>query len=100
MSAAAVIMARRKRYVRAFHEAGALSANTARSLAEVGQRDSRWFQQMVRQGVFVQVGAERYYLDQSRWGQAISMQQKAALLTLGLVLVFIAVVQLINQWVM
>jgi len=100
MSAAAVIMARRKRYVRAFYGAGALSPGTARSLAEVGQWDSRFFQQMVRQGIFVQVGDGRYYLDQVRWGQVASLQRRMALFTIGLVLVFIAVVQLLSHWIM
>lgn len=100
MSAAAVIMARRKRYVRAFYGAGALSPGTARSLAEVGQRDTRWFQQMVRQGVFVQVGDGRYYLDQAGWARVVSAQQRAAFLALGLMLILFAIMHLISQWVM
>lgn len=100
MGAAAVIMARRRRFLRAFYGAGALSPGTARSLAEVGQWDSRFFQQMVRQGIFVPVGDGRYYLDQVRWGQVATLQQKMALFTIGLVLVFIAVVLFLSHWIM
>lgn len=92
MSAAAIVAARKKRYVRAFYQQGALSPQTAKTIGEVGQSPSRWFQQMVHAGIFVEVGEGRYYLDQQRWDEIQLRQRRAVLIFCALLLVWIIIV--------
>ena len=62
MGAAAVIIARQNRYLRAFEQAGAIAPERARSLADLGLRDSRIFHGLVRRGYIV-AAAGGYYVD-------------------------------------
>ncbi|MGI6358402.1 MAG: hypothetical protein ACOX2K_06900 [Bacillota bacterium] len=92
MSAAAAIMARRKRYISAFYNQGALSPQAAKTLTEVGQRDSVIFRGMAAQGIFVQVdGTDKYYLDQETLLQTTQRQRKVG----AIALVFILIVTLL-----
>jgi hypothetical protein len=60
---AAFIIAKQNQYLRRFQEAGAISPDTAKSLVQVGCRDSRMFQRMVRREVIWQAVPGKYYLD-------------------------------------
>jgi hypothetical protein len=57
------IIAKQNQYMRRFQEARAVSPDTAMSLEQVGCRDSRMFQRMVRREVIRQVTPGKYYLD-------------------------------------
>ncbi len=87
MSAAAAIAARKRRYVAAFYQHGALSPGTARTLADVGQRPSRWFQQMAQQAIFVEVSEGKYYLDQQVWAETIERQRRLALVVVPVMVI-------------
>jgi hypothetical protein len=60
---AGFIIAKQNQYLRRFQEAGAVSPETARSLEQVGCRDSRMFQRLVRREVIRQAATGKYYLD-------------------------------------
>lgn len=64
MSAAAVILLKRAKYLRAFREAQATSPDTAKPLMQLGIRDSFLFRRMVSRGVFVALPDGRYYLSE------------------------------------
>lgn len=64
MSAAAVIMLRRKRLIRRFREVGALDEQHAVIFDSLGERRSWTFNQMVNHRVFVQTADGRFYLDE------------------------------------
>ena len=59
----AFIVAKQNQYLRRFQEAGAVSPETAKGLEQVGCRDTRMFQRMVRREVIRQAMPGTYYLD-------------------------------------
>lgn len=59
-----VIIRKQNRYMRRFAEAGAADPDHAVTLAELGCRDSWIFRRMVKKGVFVACGTDRYHLDE------------------------------------
>jgi hypothetical protein len=63
MSAGAAVAAAYQRYKRAFIDAGATTAETAKTLAEVGCTNSRQFRWMVSDGIFVETSPGRFYFD-------------------------------------
>ena len=87
MSAAAVILLRRKRFVRRFREHGATSPDKAIPFADVGMRRSWVFDQMVSRGVFVGAGNDRYWMDEPAAEAFLAVQRKRALIVTGILLV-------------
>jgi hypothetical protein len=85
------IIAKQNQYMRRFQEAGAVSPETARSLEQVGCRDSRMFQRMVRRDVICQAAPGKYYLDVQAAQGFRKARRERALNVLPIVLV-IAVV--------
>ena len=63
MSAAVIYQ---NRVMRRFHEADALQPGRARTLAELGQRESLVFKYLCLRGVIISAGSGRYYLDPIR----------------------------------
>jgi hypothetical protein len=88
MSAAAVIVIRRKRLARRFREGGATDPEHALTLSALGERPSWIFRQMVRHGVFVAVTGGRYYMDE-RAAVAFFRRQQVRALTMTAVLVLL-----------
>ena len=90
MSAAAVIILRRKRLVRRFREAGALDPEHAVSLESLGERRTWIFSQMVSQRVFVPVSDNKHYLDEAAASDFLAAQRVKAWVVGGvLVIVFL-----------
>ncbi len=99
MSAAAVIILRRKRFIRRFREQGATSPDRAIPFADVGMRRSWIFEQMVSRGVFVSVGNERYYLNDQAAEEFLDAQRQRALLIAAIMLVVFVIVILASiRW--
>lgn len=59
----AVVMARQRRIVRKFQEAGADDASRARTPQEVGVSERHLFRRLVGVGVMTSAGDGRYYLN-------------------------------------
>ena len=91
MSVAAAVAARRRRKIlEAFREAGALSAEQAVSSRRLGLRASPIFRRLVRSGVLVDCGGERYWLDEQAEARARHMRvQRVALLVAVAVVVLV-----------
>jgi hypothetical protein len=87
----AFIIAKQNQYLRRFQEAGAISAETAASLEQVGCRDSRMFQRIVRREVVRQVSQGKYYLDIEA-AQEFRRARRERALTALVIIVIIAVV--------
>lgn len=96
MSAAAVIGIRRKRLVRVFHEAGATDSSRAVTLAQLGQRRSWIFEQMVRHGVFTAVAGERYFMHPELAAKFLAAHRRRALVFTGAFLLLILLAWLLN----
>jgi hypothetical protein len=88
MSAAAVIVIRRKRLARRFRDAGATAPERAVTLAALRERPCWIFGQMVRHGVFVAAAGGRYYMDE-RAAAAFFRRQQVRALTITAVLVLL-----------
>ncbi|MCP5119609.1 MAG: hypothetical protein GY953_53095 [bacterium] len=93
-SAGAVVAAVQNRYIRAFQDAGATSEATAKSLDELGCRDSLILRRLVSMRVLVEAGGQRYYLNEEalsvflRRRRALALGVLAILLTIVLVIVW------------
>ena len=87
VSAAAVIILRRKKFIRRFREAGATSPDRAISFADVGMRRSWVFAQMVSRGVFVDAGGDRYWMNEQAAEAFLAAQRKRVLIGAGILLV-------------
>jgi hypothetical protein len=95
MSAAAVIILRRKKFLRRFAELGATSEDTAVSFSEIGMRRSWIFNRMVSDGVFVGVGQDRFYMDEVAAGFFLRAQRRRVLVGTGVLLVVFVIVALV-----
>lgn len=87
MSATVAVMAILRRYVRIFRKAGATSPSTAIRPPEHGVRNSMLFQKLVRQGVLVKMGDDRYYLDETREAEMRNRRQKAVIIVLAILVI-------------
>jgi hypothetical protein len=81
-----LLVAKQSRYLRRFSTAGAVTASCAKTLRELRLRDSRSFQRLVRQGLFVQTTPGRYYLEPERAASFKRHRQTQALLVLAFAL--------------
>jgi hypothetical protein len=88
VSAAAVIILRRKKFIRRFTERGATTPDRAVPFAEVGMRRSWIFDQMVDRGVFVNVGHDRFYMDEQRARAFLDAQRRRAWIAAVILLIF------------
>ena len=82
--AAGVVARKRRKIIRAFREHGATSPETARTLAEVGLSEGPLLHVMKLRHVIVDVGGDRFYLDNAR--------EQAAARTRGVVVAVVAFV--------
>ena len=92
--AAAAIARKRRKILETFQEAGALSAEDAKSHEELGLRRSVIFRRLVRTGVLVDCGGELYYLDEEAAARAhhmrvLRVQLIMAVLVVVLFLIFV-----------
>ena len=99
MSAAAVILLRRKKFVRSFREHGATSPDRAIRFADVGMRRSWIFDQMISRGVFVDAGNDRYWMNEQVASAFLEAQRRWVLLVAGvLVVLFLIVLIASTRW--
>ena len=91
MSAGAIIARRRRHFIRSFAERGATRPDRAVAFAELGMRRSWIFDQMVARGVFINVGQNRFYMDEQAAHVFQQAQRRRALIVTGILLVFFLV---------
>ncbi len=95
MTVSSAVVAQQNRCVRKFREAEATSREAAKTLEEIGVRDSRLFTRMAGRGVFVDAGAGKYYLDDEAWEM---FRQRRRRLMLTLTLVAAAILVSLQLW--
>lgn len=96
MSAAAVIILRRKKFIRKFAERGATSHDRAIPFEEIGMRRSWLFDQMVSRGVFVHVGQNRFYMNEQAAEALLAAQRTRAWIIGGALLLLFLVFLLLS----
>jgi len=88
---AAVIILRRKQFIRRFAQRGATSPEQAIAFADVGLRRSLIFDQMVARGVFVGVGEDSFYLNAAAATVYLAAQRRRALVIAAILLVLVLI---------
>ncbi len=78
----AIVAAQFRKIVRSFQTREAYSSATARTVEELGIRHSLIFRRLVRKGVIIESGSEKYYLDKDRLEQYTKIRRKVVLLIL------------------
>ena len=96
MSAAAVIVIRRKQLVRGFREAGAVDREHAASLQQLGQRRSWIFDHMVRHGVFIETEAGRFFMNEQAAEEFLSSRRTRALMITGALIIVLLLAWLLG----
>lgn len=90
-SGAIAIVARQKKYMRRFQEAGAVSPETAVDLEQIGCRESLIFRRLVERGVFLTTPQGKYYIDMTAAGIFLKGRRERALTVLLIGLAFVIV---------
>ncbi len=89
---AIAIMRRQEREVRDdFQRAGAISPESARSLADVGLGESRPVRRLIRHAVVRQSNPGMYYFDDEVYESVRSMRRRLVFVLVGAAMVFAAV---------
>ena len=86
MSGAAILLAQ-NRYVRRFRDAGATSPANAKTLDEIGCRDSWLFGRMMANGVFSRTGKGTYYMNEAVAEEFLRNRRNRVLVVTGVLLV-------------
>lgn len=95
-----VIMARQRDLVDRFRDAGATSATSAKSLAEIGIEPTFMFSRMSARGVFVPAGNDRWWFDTAAWNRYRDRQWKrlvvGAIVIIGFALLLLMLLLLLK----
>jgi hypothetical protein len=83
---AIIAASQQRRFIAAFHDAGATSAQTARPLAEIGANDARLLRALMNQGVVCEPSPGRYFFDDAAYAALLRSRRPIALLVLALAL--------------
>ena len=98
MSAAAVIVLRRKQLIRVFREARATDSGRAVTLEQLGQRRSWIFDHMAARGVFIASGNDRYFMNEPVAEAFLAARRRRALAITGVLLLVFALIWLLG-WI-
>jgi hypothetical protein len=80
-----LLIARQNRYLRKFAATGAVARDHAKTLREVGVRDSRLFRRLVHGGIFVEAQPGHFYLDPAAGMAYRQRRRQQALMVLAVV---------------
>ncbi len=94
----AVVM-HQNRLMRRFQDAHATDAKSAKTLADMGCRNSWIFRRMVANGVFMETGDDRYYMDENAAQSFVKMRRRR-MLTFLAVAIIICVVWVVFCWLL
>jgi hypothetical protein len=85
------------RYLRGFEQAGAMDPSSARTLGELGLRESSVFRGLVRGGIISPSVPDRYFLVPENARRFASRRRQLALIGWGLAAVFFIVVSVASR---
>ena len=88
----AAIIVKKRRYIRTFKNAGALSFQTAIHLKDHHISTGPVFNKLVREGIIVAADNERYYLDEITEENVTTKRRKIVAVILFVVLLALAIV--------
>ena len=88
---AAIIARKRRKIFEAFRTASATSPTNAKSLSDIGIKNSNLFRTQVRRKVIVQVQNDKYYLDKVRVKEMDRLRHRIAASVIIALLVFLLI---------
>jgi hypothetical protein len=83
------IIIKQNQYVRVFRKAEATDRGRARTLADLGVRETAIFRRMVDKGVFIAAGNGVYYMDENAASDFVAERRKRTFFTLALMLLIL-----------
>jgi hypothetical protein len=92
MSGAVVVY--QNRLMRRFQDAKATNPKSAKSLADIGCRNSWVFRRMAERGVVVETEDGRFYMDEDAARRFVKRRWRVALIFLAVVIVLFAILQM------
>ena len=93
MSGAVVVM-HQNRLMRRFRDAMATTPKSARTLAEIGCRNSWTFRRMAARGVFIETSDGRYYMDEDAARWFVKRRWRVMVVFLAAVILLFAILQM------
>jgi len=81
------VIIKQNQYMRVFRKAEAKDRSRARTLAQLGLRETGIFRRMVDKGVFVAAGGDAYYMNENAASEFVAERRKRAFFTLILMLI-------------
>jgi len=90
------IIIKQNHYMRVFRKAEAVDRGRAKTLDELGMRETRIFRRMADRGVFVATGTGAYYMDQDAANEFVAWRRKRAFFALILILIAILALFVFN----
>ena len=88
----AAIVAKKRKYIRVFKNAGALSSPNAINLKDHNIHKGPIFNKLVREGIIVPIGNDRYYLDEVTEADITTKRRKIIAVTLFVIFLALAIV--------
>jgi hypothetical protein len=90
------VIIKQNQYMRIFRKAGATDRPRARTLADLGVRESWIFRRMADKGVFVSAGNGAYYMDENAAAEFVAARRKRAFFILVLMLLILLFLWALN----
>ena len=94
----AVVM-HQNRLMRRFHDAQVANPKSAKSLTDMGCRNSWAFRRMVARGVFVEISDGRYYMNENAAHSFVIMRRRRMMIFFAVAIV-ICVIWLVFCWLL
>ena len=91
----AVVVGHQNRLMRRFRDAQATGPKSARTLAELGCRDSWIFRRMTARGVFIRMDDGRYFMDEDAARRFVKLRRQRMLVFLAAAAILLFLVWLI-----
>ena len=90
------IIIKQNQYMRVFRKAEAVDHGRAKTLADLGLRETGIFRRMVDKGVFVDAGGGAYFMDENAASEFVAARRKRAFFTLVLMLLVLLLLWMFN----
>jgi hypothetical protein len=90
----AVVVIHQNRLMRRFQDGKATDPKSAKTLAEIGCRNSWVFRRMVAKGVFIETDDGRFYMDEEAARWFVKLRWRVAFIFLAVVLLLFAILQM------
>jgi hypothetical protein len=84
------------KYMRVFRKVGAVDRGRARTLADLGLRETGIFRRMADRGVFVEAGNGAYYMDENAAAEFVAARRKRAFIAFALVVLVMLLLWMFN----